>query len=186
MPFGAFPPVESVHIGGMKTIKTRLVSAAILAALLLTACGQQNNASAAATAAPATSAATSGPRVIAITGGDTMKYDVTAIQASPGEKIKVTLTNSGSLPKESMAHNWVLLKPGSDAAAFSLAGAAAKATDYLPPALMDEIVAHIGMVGPHETGEVEFNAPTAPGDYTYLCTFPAHYQVGMHGTLTVK
>ena len=153
---------------------------------MLSGCGPQSGAPPAAAAAPAAPAATSGPRVIEITGIDTMKYSVTAIQASPGEALKVTLTNLGSLPKESMSHNWVLLKAGSDAAAFSNAAVAAKATDYMPAALQDEVLAHIDMVGPHGTGEVEFNAPTAPGDYAYLCTFPAHYQVGMKGILTVK
>jgi azurin len=115
-----------------------------------------------------------------------MKYDVAAIQAAPGEDLQVTLTNAGSLPKESMAHNWVLLKAGADAAAYANAAIGAQSTDYLPNQLQEEVIAHIGMVGPHQTGEVEFNAPKVPGDYIYLCTFPAHYLVGMHGILTVK
>jgi azurin len=167
----------------MNLLKTASVSCAMVAGFLLTACGQQNAASPPPAAAPA---ATAGPRLIEITGTDTMKYSVTAIQAAPGEALKVTLANPGSLPKESMAHNWVLLKPGADATAFVNAALGAKATDYFPVALQDQVIAHIDLVGPHQTGEVEFNAPTAPGDYTYLCTFPAHYQVGMHGILTVK
>ena len=39
---------------------------------------------------------------------------------------------------------------------------------------------------PSSSSALRRHAPTAPGDYVYLCTFPAHYQVGMHGTLTVK
>jgi azurin len=156
----------------------RLASCAALAALLLTGCGQQNPAPAAA--APA------GPRVVEITAGDTMKYNLTAISAAPGESLKVTLTNLGTLPKETMAHNWVLLKAGSDAAAYSNAAVSAKATNYLPPSLQDEVLAHIDLVGPRQQGEVEFTAPTVPGDYPFLCTFPAHFQVGMKGVLTVK
>jgi azurin len=161
----------------------RLVPCVALAALLLAGCGRKNEPAASAPAAPAPA---SGPRVIAITGSDQMKYDVTAIQASPGEDLKVTLTNPGSLPQESMAHNWVLLKAGADAAAFANAAVGAKSTDYLPNQLQEEVIAHIGLVGPHQTGEVEFNAPTVPGDYVFLCTFPAHYLIGMHGVLTVK
>jgi azurin len=159
----------------MTKLRTSLLSCAALAAALTTS-GQPNGGP----------AATPGPRVVEITANDTMKYSVTAISAAPGEDLKVTLTNLGSLPKEAMAHNWVLLKAGADAGAFSNASVMAKATDYLPPSLQDEVVAQIGMQGPHQTGEVEFHAPTAPGDYTYLCTFPAHYQIGMRGTLTVK
>ena len=166
----------------MNLLKNPLLPCAALAVLLLAGCGQKNEPAA---AAPAPAAAP-GPRVIAIAGSDTMKYDVTAIQASPGEDLKVTLANPGSLPKESMAHNWVLLKAGADAAAFANAAVGAKDTGYLPAALQDEVIAHIDLVGPHQTAEVEFKAPTAPGDYPYLCTFPAHYLIGMHGILTVK
>jgi len=115
-----------------------------------------------------------------------MKYDVTALQAKPGEDLKVVMTNAGNTPIEAMGHNWVLLKAGSDAAAFSSAAVASKATGYIPAALQDEIIAKIDLLGPHKSGEVDFKAPTTPGDYPYLCTFPAHYQVGMHGILTVK
>jgi azurin len=163
-------------------MKTLLVSCAAFFALLLTGCGQQNPPAAAAATPPAPA----GPRVVDLTGTDQMKYSVAAIQAAPGEDLKVTLTNAGSLPKEVMAHNWVLLKAGSDAAAYANAAISAKDTDYIPNALQEEVIAQIGLVGPHQTGAVEFNAPTVPGDYPYLCTFPAHYQVGMHGILTVK
>ena len=47
-------------------------------------------------------------------------------------------------------------------------------------------VAHIDLLGPRKSGEADFKAPTVPGDYPFLCTFPAHYQTGMKGTLTVK
>ncbi len=151
------------------------------AALLLTAgCGSKDTASAPAAAAPA------GPRVVEITAGDTMKYSVNAIEAKPGEDLKVVLTNIGTQPVQVMGHNWVLLKAGSDVAAFDSAAVNAKDTGYIPPALKDEIIAHIDLLGPRKSGEAEFTVPTTPGDYPFLCTFPAHYQVGMKGVLTVK
>jgi uncharacterized cupredoxin-like copper-binding protein len=70
--------------------------------------------------------------------------------------------------------------------AFDSAASTAKATDYLPPGREGDILAHIELLGPRKSGEVSFTAPTTPGDYTFLCTFPAHYQAGMHGILTVK
>jgi azurin len=115
-----------------------------------------------------------------------MKYNTTAIEAKPGEDIKVVLTNIGTQPVQVMGHNWVLLKAGSDAAAFDAAAVNAKDTGYIPPALKDQVIAHIDLLGPRKSGEVEFTAPTVPGEYPYLCTFPAHYQVGMKGVLTVK
>ena len=126
------------------------------------------------------------PRVIEITAGDTMKYDVTAIEAKPGEDLQVILTNNGTQPKEVMGHNWVLLKAGTDVAAFDAAALNAKDTGYIPAALSDEILAHIDLLGPRKSGEADFKAPMTPGQYPYLCTFPAHYQTGMKGFLTVK
>ena len=59
-----------------------------------------------------------------------MKYDVTAMEAKPGEDLKVVLTNAGSNPITVMGHNWVLLKAGSDAAAFSTAAVTARRAVY--------------------------------------------------------
>ena len=42
------------------------------------------------------------------------------------------------------------------------------------------------VAGAGETVEVTFKVPAAAGDYTYLCSFPGHFQAGMKGTLTVK
>jgi azurin len=160
-------------------MKTRLLFAAALAALVLSGCGQKDSSTAAA-AAPA------GPREIEITAGDTMKYSVTQIDATPGEDLKVILTNNGTQPLEVMGHNWVLLKAGTDVAAYDAAALNSKDTGYIPAALSDEVVTHIDLLGPRKSGEADFKAPMTPGDYPFLCTFPAHYQTGMKGILTVK
>jgi azurin len=148
-------------------------------ALLTSGCGQKDNSTAAAPAA-------AGPRTIEITAGDTMKYSVTQIDAKPGEDLKVILTNIGTQPVAVMGHNWVLLKAGTDVAAFDAAAINAKETGYIPAALADQMITHIDLLGPRKSGEADFTAPTTPGDYPFLCTFPAHYQTGMRGTLTVK
>jgi len=160
-------------------MKTRVLLLTAVVALVTSGCGQKDTSTAAA-------AASAGPREIDITAGDTMKYSITAIQAKPGEDIKVVLTNIGTQPKEVMGHNWVLLKAGADPAAFDAAALSAKDTGYIPASLSDEIIAHIDLLGPRKSGEVEFKAPAEPGDYNFLCTFPAHYQTGMRGVLTVK
>jgi azurin len=161
-------------------MKTSLLAATALVAMIASGCGQKDASTSASAPAPA------GPRVIEITGGDTMKYSLAAIEAKPGEDLKVILTNIGTQPKEVMGHDWVLLKAGADAAAFDAAALASKDTGYMPAALSDQILAKIDLLGPRKSGEVEFTAPTAPGDYVFLCTFPAHFQAGMKGVLTVK
>ena len=159
-------------------MNTRLFLICALAALGTSGCGQKGTSTQAAAA--------TGPRVIEITAGDTMKYDVTAIEAKSGEDLQVILTNNGTQPKEVMGHNWVLLKAGTDVAAFDAAALNAKDTGYIPAALSDEILAHIDLLGPRKSGEADFKAPMTPGQYPYLCTFPAHYQTWMKGFLTVK
>jgi uncharacterized cupredoxin-like copper-binding protein len=42
------------------------------------------------------------------------------------------------------------------------------------------------LVGPGETAEVTFKVPSAPGSYTFLCSFPGHFVAGMKGMLVVK
>lgn len=128
------------------------------------------------------------PRVVKIHAGtgNTMTFDVTSIAATPGESITVVLTNAGTLPKTVMGHNWILLTAGNDPVAFAAAGASEPEHGYIPSKLKDKIVAYIALLGPGETGEVTFNAPTEPGEYPFLCAFPAHCLVGMRGVLVVK
>ncbi len=161
-------------------IRSLIISAFV--ALVLSGCGQKDAAPAAASAALPTAA---GPRVVEITANDTMKFSVTTIEAKAGEQLKVILTNTGTQPKEVMGHNWVLLKAGSDGAAFSTAAVAAKDTGYIPATLKDQIIANIDLLGPRKSGEVVFTVP-GPGEYPFLCSFPAHYAVGMKGMLIVK
>lgn len=160
----------------------------IFAAGLVAGCGKSNEGStesspnAAAAAAPAPA----GPKTYEFTAGDNMKFNLTQITAAPGEEIRVTLQNIGTQPKDAMGHNWVLLKKGADPQAYAMAAIPARATDYQPPALNDQVIARIPLLGPKQTGEVVFKAPSEPGEYTFLCSFPAHYQTGMKGVLVVK
>jgi azurin len=128
--------------------------------------------------------AAAAPRVIEMTANDQMKYSLATIEAKAGETLKVVLKNVGTIPKEAMGHNWVLLKAGTDINAFAMAAMTAKDTEYIPPAQKDKVLASIKVLGPNQTADVTFPAP-APGEYTFLCSFPGHYML-MKGTLTVK
>ncbi|MEA3188885.1 MAG: hypothetical protein QOD99_2715, partial [Chthoniobacter sp.] len=116
----------------------------------------------------------------------TMKWNVTKIEAHPGEKITVVLTNEGNMPKETMGHNFVLLNAGAKAMAYANLAAGAKADDYQPKNFAAHVLASIRVLGPKETGKVTFTAPKEPGSYPYLCSFPAHAGAGMVGTLNVN
>ena len=125
-------------------------------------------------------------RVVKLTADDTMKFDVTTIEAKPGEALEVQLTSKGTLPKEAMAHNFVLLPKTVDVNAFVMDAAMAKDTGYIPGKFKKDVIAFTATAGPGETVKTTFTAPKAPGSYIYLCSFAGHYLAGMKGTLIVK
>jgi azurin len=126
------------------------------------------------------------PRVVLLTGSDDMKFAPTSITAKRGEKLRITLKSVGTLPKIAMAHNFVLLKKGVDAAKVSTASAMARATDFLAPDQKANVLAFTTLAGPGESVSVDITAPTVPGQYEFICTFPGHFQAGMKGVLVVK
>ena len=138
--------------------------------------------------APAKSAAAkpaAGPRTIALAANDQMKFEPAAIQAKPGEKLRIVLKPAGTMPKIAMSHNFVILKPGSNDAKFAEASATAR-PDFIAPALKSQVLVGTALAGNGETVTAEFTAPAKPGKYTFICTFPGHYMAGMKGVLIVK
>jgi azurin len=125
-------------------------------------------------------------RTIDIVANDEMKYNVTTITAKPGEQLRVRLIVRGVVPKVAMAHNFVLLKPGTNGLQFVEAGAMFRDQDFIAPALKSAVLAKTALAGPGETVQVVFTAPAKPGSYPYLCTFSGHFQAGMKGVLIIK
>jgi azurin len=125
-------------------------------------------------------------RTVELTATENMKFDKTEITARPGETLHVVLKSVGTMPKMAMAHNFVLLRHGADAAAFASAAFNARETDFIPPEKKDEVIAATKLAGGGETVDVTFKVPTKPGAYPYLCSFPGHFALGMKGTLVVK
>jgi len=129
------------------------------------------------------------PKEVTIQADDKMRYDVTAFEASPGQKISVTIKNIGTTPKFSMGHNFVLLdriiNTGNIQSAFLDKASTEPSHDYVPPGAK-EVLAHSKLLGPGESEVVTFNAPYIPGEYLYVCSFPGHYSQGTKGVMTVK
>jgi azurin len=138
------------------------------------------------TAKPADKAPAGAARTVEIIGTDDMKYSVTEIAAKRGEQLRIKLTSKGVMPKIAMSHNVVILKKGTDAAAFATAAASARATDFIPAANKADVIANTPLAGNGETVEVVFKVPAVAGSYPFLCTFPGHFVVGMKGNLVVK
>ena len=128
------------------------------------------------------------PKVVEIQADDKMKFDVTTIDATRGQKISVTLKNVGTTPKLSMGHNFLLLDRSvneQNVTKFLDVASIEASHDYVPPT-SKEVLAHTKLLGPGESDTVTFNAPQVPGQYLYLCSFPGHYSQGTKGFMTVK
>jgi azurin len=171
-------------------MKKYLVFSMVASALVLTACGKKDESSAAAPSStpPTAAAAPAAPAVatLELTANDAMKFSVTRFEVAAGQDVKLVFTNMGTMPKVAMGHNVVVLKKGADVKAFADAAVAAAATDYIPASKADQIVAHTKMLGPKQTDEITFKAPTEPGEYPFICSFPAHFLSGMKGVIVVK
>jgi len=129
------------------------------------------------------------PKEVTIQADDKMRYDMTAFDASPGQKISVTIKNIGTTPKFSMGHNFVLLdrivNTGNIQSTFLDKASTEASHDYVPTGAK-EVLAHSKLLGPGESEVVTFNAPYIPGEYLYVCSFPGHYSQGTKGVMTVK
>jgi len=122
--------------------------------------------------------------VVRVTANDQMRFSANRIEVKAGEKIKIELHNVGTLPKEAMGHNLIVLKPGVEPSAFAAKAMAAKATEYVPAESAGDIVGHTKLLGPGEKAMLELE-PLAAGTYSFLCSFPGHVAL-MNGQLVVQ
>lgn len=139
-----------------------------------------------ALAASTAFAASDSVKEVTISANDSLKLSTTEIDVAPGQRVHVVYHNDGNSPKSVMAHNWVLLKSGFDANTYAASAVSAASEGWQPRSMSDNVIASIPPLGPHETGEVTFTAPTTPGRYEFLCSFPAHCAAGMRGALVVR
>ena len=124
---------------------------------------------------------------ITITGNDTMQFDTKEFTVKAGEEVELELKNIGKLPKIAMGHNLVILKKGISAIKFGqkIMGMGASATNALPEASMEDVIAATKLLGPSESDVITFTAPKEAGDYQFVCTFPGHFAM-MRGIMVVK
>lgn len=116
--------------------------------------------------------------------GNEMRYEQTSFTVQAGQEVTIVFENTATSP--AMVHNVVVLNTNDDAAVDRVGQAglqAGEANDYIPDD--DAILAHTDLAQPGETVQVTFTAPSEPGDYRYICTFPGHYML-MQGTMTVQ
>ncbi|WP_069131071.1 plastocyanin/azurin family copper-binding protein [Rhodohalobacter halophilus] len=122
-----------------------------------------------------------------VTGGTTGQYVILeAIEAEPGEEIRINLRTVSNMPPTAMSHNFVLVEMGTDVDAFARESLNARDNDYLSPNFEDQIIAATAMLGNGESDTITFTVPDEPGEYDFICTFPGHFAGGMVGKLIVQ
>ncbi|MEM6981233.1 MAG: c-type cytochrome, partial [Planctomycetota bacterium] len=111
-----------------------------------------------------------------------MRYDIPHFAAEAGRPIQVVLENHDVMP-----HNLVFTTPGGlkEVAQLGLeagprGGAGGNA--YVPDS--DLVLHATPMVGSDGKAVLTFDAPTEPGEYPYVCTFPQHWY-RMYGVMVV-
>lgn len=162
-------------------MKKIFIAVTFAASLFVIACNGGNKSSTESSKEETTKApAANVSNDIQISANDQMKFSTNEIHVKANEKVTLTMKNEGTQPKEAMGHNFVLLKDGTDLAAF--AASAINAPDHIP-AGNPAIIAHTKLLGPGESDTIEFTVPA--GTYTYICSFPGHY-LTMTGILTAE
>lgn len=122
-------------------------------------------------------------RVIAIgTVPARMIYDKERIVIQAGKAVEFRFTNSDHMP-----HNFAIVQPGALEEIGMLAEATARDADakerhYVPES--NKVMLASRLLEPGQKQALTFEAPSAPGVYPYVCTYPGHWR-RMFGALYV-
>ncbi len=163
--------------------KNLFVFALFFSALVVAGCGGGDQAEAPAPAQEEAAAETASDTIV-IEANNQLQFSVKEFTVAAGEEVTITLHNVGTLPKDTFGHNFVILTAGTDLEAFATEAMGNSANEYMPTDLSN-VLAHTVLLGPDEKDTISFTAPTQPGQYEFLCTFPGHYGT-MRGVMIVK
>jgi azurin len=119
-------------------------------------------------------------QTVSVQGVEGLKFSLPSFDVKPGARVKLDFANTSD-----MLHNLVVVRPGTGTkvgeAALRL-GLDGQKLDYVPKT--DDVLFNTSLLEPQKVESIYFVAPTAPGEYQYVCTFPGHY-VTMQGTMRV-
>lgn len=118
-----------------------------------------------------------------LSGSDQMKFNKNEIRVKAGDKVVLTFEHVGTMSKETMGHNFVLLENGTNVQEFGQEALEFKDNGYIPEN-SDAIIVHTKMLGGGEKTEITFQAPEK-GSYDFICSFPGHVAL-MNGTFIVE
>ncbi|WP_145168629.1 c-type cytochrome [Rubripirellula lacrimiformis] len=111
-----------------------------------------------------------------------MRYDITYFAVEAGRPVQVVLENHDLMP-----HNLVISTPGTlkEVAQKGLEAGPSGVNGGLPYVPESDMVLEATpMVAAHDVYRLTFTAPTEPGEYPFVCTFPQHWY-RMYGVMVV-
>ena len=120
-------------------------------------------------------------QTVALQGIEGLKYSVASFDVKAGSRVRLDFSNASD-----MLHNVVIVKPGTSArvadAALKL-GLDGTRLQFVPVAA--DVLFNTALLEPQKSESIYFEAPTAPGDYPFICTFPGHAAT-MQGVIRVR
>lgn len=122
-------------------------------------------------------------RVVTIhTVEEEMRYDLPYFAVQAGRPVQVVLKNEDLMP-----HNLVFtvpdaLKEVANVGAGMPQGEGPNPIPYVPNS--DKVLHASDMIQADKTARLTFTAPSTPGEYPYVCTFPRHW-MRMYGVMVV-
>lgn len=130
-----------------------------------------------------TQAQSRGGDVLVVRAAAGLQFAPKELRVRAGSAVRLVFENP-----DVMTHNFVLCAPGSlqeigALADWMAADPQGMAKGYLPAS--DKILQATPLVNPRGRAELQFKAPTEPGRYPYVCTFPGHWRI-MRGELIVE
>jgi len=113
---------------------------------------------------------------------EAMKFDLKEFTVIAGKPVELVFDNP-----DAMQHNLVIVKPKAmdivgNAADKMITQKDAVEKNYVPS--LPQVVAFTPLVNPDQSYRLTFTAPTEPGNYPYICTFPGHWRI-MNGVMKV-
>jgi azurin len=111
-----------------------------------------------------------------------MLFDVRRFEVKAGQPVKLTFNNP-----DLMQHNLVIVKPGALEEVGVAGNEMAKdpegiKKDFVPRS--EKVLYATRLINPQASTVLRFRAPTEPGSYPYVCTFPGHWVI-MNGVMEV-
>ncbi|MGM0702296.1 MAG: azurin [Pseudomonadota bacterium] len=113
---------------------------------------------------------------VTVEANDQMQFDTDAIEISQScDEFTVNLEHTGSMPVESMGHNWVLTHKDDMSGVAGDGAGAGLDNDHVEPG-DDRVIAHTELIGGGESTSVTFAVDQLEEgeDYTFFCSFPGH------------